>query len=180
MSPYRIVPAVLAALLLGGCAAMSEQECRHANWYEQGIRDAQAGKSRAHLQDLQEACAQAGVTPNAAQYHEGWSRGIGEFCTPENGARWGREGRSYYNTCPPQIEAGFLARYRDGSRVWEAEKTLNRLRSEQDSRQRDLDKAKDDKQRKHLREQLRDLDRKIRHARDDLGRAERNFHYNRY
>ena len=51
------------AIVLTGCAAMSEEECRTANWNEQGVRDAMAGHSRARLEDLREACSKAKVTP---------------------------------------------------------------------------------------------------------------------
>ena len=162
----------VALALLGGCAAMSEQECRSANWYEQGQRDALAGQPRSHLGDIREACAEAGVRPSEPMYWEGWNQGIGQFCTPANGARWGRDGKSYHNSCPPELEMGFLARYRDGRTAWDAEQTLRRLQTEQGNKQRELDNTKDDNQRKRLREQLRDMDWRLRNARDDLDRAE--------
>ena len=104
------------AIVLTGCAAMSEEECRTANWNEQGVRDAMAGHSRARLEDLREACSKAKVTPNAGHYLDGWNYGIRQFCTPDNGARWGREGNSYNGTCPPELEPQFIGRYRDGRR----------------------------------------------------------------
>jgi len=64
------------AIVLTGCAAMSEEECRTANWNEQGVRDAMAGHSRARLEDLREACSKAKVTPNAGHYLDGWNYGI--------------------------------------------------------------------------------------------------------
>ena len=67
---------------------------------------------------------------------------------------------------------GFLARYRDGRTAWDAEQTLRRLQTEQGNKQRELDNTKDDNQRKRLREQLRDMDWRLRNARDDLDRAE--------
>lgn len=161
-----------ATAVLAGCAAMSVEECRTANWGEQGMRDALKGHPRARLEDIREACAEAGVRPNETQYLNGWNAGITRFCTPENGERWGRDGRSYYNSCPPQIEAGFLDRYRAGRRVYDAEQDLKRLQREQDDLQQKLRKEKDDARRDRLRENLRDLDRSLSRARDDLNRAE--------
>lgn len=172
----RLLP-LGAAVLLAGCAAMSVEECRTADWREQGMRDALAGKPRSHLENIREACAEAGVVPRAEPYWEGWTRGIYQFCTPANGARWGRQGRSYENSCPVEIEAGFAARYRDGRRAWDAEQTLRRLQNDQRSKQRDLDNAKDDNTRNRLRNELRDMDWRLRSARDDLDRAESQLRY---
>lgn len=159
------------AALLTGCAAMSEQECRTANWGEQGMRDALNGYPRSRLADLHEACAEAGVKPLDALYWNGWNTGIVRFCTPENGERWGRDGRSYRNTCPPEIEAGFLNRYRLGYRVHEAEQAVQQLQRQQDNLQHQLDKATDDARRRQLRASLRDTDGRLAFARDDLDRA---------
>lgn len=161
-----------AAALLAGCAAMSEEECRSANWYDRGVRDAQSGHGRGYLGDIREACAKAGVQPNAALYLQGWEQGIQRFCTPENGARWGRQGHYYGNTCPAPLDGPFSDAYRAGKRVWEAEQALNRLQSEQRDKQRKLEWARDDKARKEAREELRDIDRRLRDAREDLDRAE--------
>lgn len=166
---------LVCALLLGGCAVMSEQQCRSADWREQGLRDALAGHPRARLADIQDACAEAGVRPDVARYWDGWTQGIYQFCSPDNGARWGREGRSYQQSCPPQLEAGFLDNYRLGRRLWDAEKALQQLQAEQNDRQRALDKAQDDKQRRSLRADLQDLDRRLRNAREDLERAQRHW-----
>ncbi len=161
-----------ALALLGGCAAMSEQECRTADWREQGQRDALDGQPRSHLADLHEACAKAGVVPHDGLYLEGWSRGVRQFCTPDNGARWGRQGRSYANSCPPELDGAFSDRFRAGRRAWDAEQTLRRLQGEQRDRQRALEQAQDDASRQRLRDQLRGLDGRLRDARDDLDRAE--------
>lgn len=162
----------VALALLGGCAAMSEQECRSANWYEQGQRDALAGQPRSRLADLHEACAKAGAVPNDRLYLDGWSRGVHQFCMPDNGARWGRQGRSYANTCPPELDRAFSDRYRAGRRGWEAEQAVKRLQGEQRDKQRALDQAKDDAARRQAREQLRSIDWRLRDARDELDRAE--------
>ncbi len=161
-----------AAVLLSGCAAMSEKECQTADWRDQGMKDGLAGHDRSRLADVREACAKAGVVPNEALYWEGWNRGIRQFCTPDNGVRWGRQGRSYSGACPAELNAAFSDRYREGRRAWDAEQTLQRLQGEQQDKQRALEKAKDDTSRGQLRDQLRTLDRRLSDARDELDRAE--------
>lgn len=161
-----------AIVVLSGCAVMSEKECQTADWRDQGMKDALNGYDRTRLADVREACAKAGVRPNEALYFDGWNRGIRLFCTPDNGARWGREGRSYSGTCPAELGMAFGERYRDGRRAWEAEQTLQRLQNEQRDKQRALQKAQNDSSRAQLREQLRMLDRHVFDARDALNRAE--------
>ena len=164
------IGAVTAAL--GGCAAMTADECRTADWTEQGMRDALAGHARTRLQEVREACAEAGVAPVEAKYWDGWQRGIAQFCTPNNGVRWGRQGSRYANSCPPQLESAFLPAYQAGYRAWQAEQEVQRLRNEQSSKERALSKAKDDAERRRLRNDVRDPDWRLRRARDDLDRAE--------
>jgi hypothetical protein len=161
-----------AVVLLTGCAAMSEKECLTADWRDQGMKDALSGHERTRLADVREACAKAGVVPNEALYFDGWNRGIRQFCTPDNGARWGRQGRSYSDACPAELGIAFSERYREGRRAWDAEQAVQRLQNEQQDKQRALEKAKDDTSRAQLRDQLRTLDRRLFDARDELDRAE--------
>ncbi len=163
---------LFAVVMLAGCAAMSEKECQTADWRDQGMKDALNGYDRARLVDVREACAKVGVLPSEALYFDGWNQGIRQFCTPDNGARWGRQGRTYSGSCPAELGTGFSDRYREGRLVWAAEQTLQRLQGEQQDRQRALEKAKDDTSRAQLRDQLRSLDRRLSNARDELDRAE--------
>jgi len=79
MNPLRqTLPllALSAAVVLAGCAAMSQEECRTADWGEQGMRDALDGYPRSRLADIREACAKAGVAPIESLYWNGWNAGI--------------------------------------------------------------------------------------------------------
>lgn len=177
ISPRRILTlsAVLAAVTLTGCASMSPDECRHADWYQQGVKDAMDGAGKDRLNDNREACAKVGVVPNVKQYMLGYDKGVRQFCTPENGARWGRAGRYYQGQCPADLDSAFRTRYQAGKAVNDAESNLNRLRSQQDDKQRKLSNSKDDGERKRLREDLNNLDRQLSNARYDLDRAERRL-----
>lgn len=175
MRRLSLILPLAAALLTAGCASMSEEECRQANWYQQGMREALDGHSKNRLQEDREACAKVGVVPNVAQYMDGYDKGIRQFCTPENGARWGRAGKYYQNSCPADLDAAFRDRYQAGKAAYDAENRLNNLRNQQTDKQRKLDQSKDDKQRKQLRDELDSLDRQLRNARYDLDRAERRL-----
>jgi hypothetical protein len=72
----RVVPVLI--LLLSGCAAMSVDECRDADWYRVGFRDAMYGLQR---QDYayESQCAPYAVTLDGARYAQGWREGKYEF-----------------------------------------------------------------------------------------------------
>ena len=64
----------LMFLLLAGCAGMDEVECRRANWYDLGFRDAIFGIQRQDdLYTLQ--CEPHGVKVDVARYLDGWVEG---------------------------------------------------------------------------------------------------------
>ncbi len=173
---YRLALIVTAALI-SGCASMSPEECRTVQWHEQGMRDGQNGHPRARADQHREACGKAGVTIDMQQYEAGRAIGIRRYCTPENGLQAGRLGRSYQNSCPPELEGRFLDNYRSGYRVYEAQQYVEQLDRELSSKEYSLRKAKDDRERSRLRSDLRDLDRRLRHARDDVYQAERRLRY---
>lgn len=153
-----------ALLLLGGCASVSPEECQTVEWYEQGMRDGQHGYPLARSDSHREACAKVGVGLDLLRYQAGHRMGIREYCTPEVGLQEGRLGRGYQNSCPPALEYDFLEAYLAGYRVYRAQREVDQLDREQMSKQRELDKAKDDGARSRLRRELRSLDRRLREA----------------
>ncbi len=162
-------------LLLAGCASMSPEECMTVEWHEQGIRDGQNGYPRSRAAAHQEACAKVGISIDMVKYQAGRDIGILRYCTPENAIQEGRNGRSYQNSCPPELERRFLDYYHSGYRVYTAQQQVDRLNSELNSKEYRLRKAKDDAERSRLRKDLRELDRRLRSARDDVYQAERRL-----
>ena len=69
---------LLAACGLTACAGMDAAECRGANWYELGFRDAIFSlQPQDSLYGPQ--CSQHGVQLDAANYAKGWQEGKYEF-----------------------------------------------------------------------------------------------------
>jgi hypothetical protein len=62
------------AALACGCAATGGAECRSADWYELGFRDALLAL-RPQDPVYAEACAKYGVTVDSARYAQGWREG---------------------------------------------------------------------------------------------------------
>lgn len=164
---------LLSLTTLIGCASMSIEECLHANWYQRGVLDGESGEKRTYVEEHAKACKEAHVVPDFARWTAGWERGIVNFCTPENGFEVGRRGSYYQRSCPPQYDADFMAGYRDGKAIYDAERKVDDLENRIRNQEKKLRDSKDDRERGRLRDEIRSLDRELRQARDDLYRAER-------
>ncbi|MDE0095331.1 MAG: DUF2799 domain-containing protein [Gammaproteobacteria bacterium] len=115
----RLVICMSAAVAISGCVAMSEEECRSADWRTVGYEDGARGIQR--ISDYRQACAKAGVVPDLDAYLHGLDEGLAVYCRPARGYRTGRSGRLYGGVCPEDLEPGFLDAYSVGRRVHAAE-----------------------------------------------------------
>lgn len=156
---------------------MSEGECLTANWFDQGYKDGRQGYPAARVADHYEACAGVGVTPDIAQYRKGHNQGIVQYCTPANGVAAGRAGRPYRNACPARLEGQFLMYYRQGRAAYDAQQYVDRLNAQSRRLQRKLAEEKDEDARRHLRNELRDLDYQLHRARSELAEFDRRLPY---
>jgi len=69
---------LLVTALLGGCMHMSENECRSADWYQVGYRDADPYGQRPQLYLYENEC-KAWVQVSEADYMRGWVDGYREW-----------------------------------------------------------------------------------------------------
>lgn len=129
---------VIAVLALGGCATLSEQECRSGDWEAVGHEDGVAGAQPDQIDRHRKACERHGVAPQEAAWRAGYARGLEEFCTPRGGYIAGRDGQGHKEACAgkPQ-EAAFLQALRRGREINEMRRDLDELRR----RIRDLEMA---------------------------------------
>ena len=74
------------AALLAGCAGMTEQECRVANWYQLGERDGLLG-SPARIDTYAHQCSGVDMQTARQQYLDGWWMGNAEYRQRTAGTR---------------------------------------------------------------------------------------------
>lgn len=179
--------AALCILALTGCAAMSESECRFADWRQLGERDARQGRAADYFADRAEACREHGLPSDQAAYRSGWRSGLDLFCTPDSGFRRGLAGDGYNDICPPGRERPFLAGYELGLDIHRTQERLVDLDREIASLEDELDGLEngDGKEADRIRNEIRDRRFEVRRAERDLGRleavaAERGFAIGRY
>ena len=63
-----------ACVLAAGCTTVTDTDCRNADWYGLGFRDAILAMQPQDL-TYAEACAKHGVKVDTARYAQGWTEG---------------------------------------------------------------------------------------------------------
>jgi len=169
------VTASLVTALLGGCAVMSPEECLRADWYAVGVQDGQNGEALYRLDQRAEACAKAQVAPDTGRYLAGRAQGLAGYCRLENAARLGLAGQPYRGVCPAGLDMEFRQRHAIGRNLYQARRAVDELENRRHHLETLLRRAKTDKERQDVRDDLRRLDREYRYARDRARDAEWDF-----
>lgn len=126
----RALALTLCLLALGGCASLSEKECRGGDWYAIGLRDGAAGRPEDYVSQHSAACQSFGVTPDHERWLEGRERGLERFCTARNGYRVGEVGGSYQDVCFAGAELEFRRGYVLGLRMNRIKGRLEQIENE--------------------------------------------------
>jgi len=121
---FRVSVLIVTALVLSGCASLSESECLAANWEVLGESDGQQGRPLSQINRYQKDCAQYGVVPDAKAYATGRERGLAHYCTESNGYEEARLGAGDAAVCPPSLQADFRRGYVLGQSVYAAHHVL--------------------------------------------------------
>lgn len=163
---------VSCLLLLSGCSALSEDQCRVGDWYQLGYQDGQQGRTRQRLQEYAKACREYGIQPDGPLWQEGYQKGLERYCLLEFAYSKGRAGERYRGVCPN--DANFRAEYQRGYRVYELhrrveqlEEQLAQLHQEQDRLWHHYRHTGDPHAREELRHRLRRLEwdeHELRHS----------------
>lgn len=125
-----LLPVLSAFLFLTGCATMTPDECRVADWYLIGEMDARAGRTPAHFATRDRDCREAGYPADQQSWRQGWEQGLTVFCTAPQGFRFGREGSRYESICPARLEPDFLRGFDLGRQMHGVNERVSSLRSD--------------------------------------------------
>lgn len=129
MTKKNFVCAAMALLstALSGCATMTANECKYADWNEIGLSDGLKGKPLAFFGERVNDCAKTGAHVDTDIYMEGRKRGLQNFCRLENAAPLGLSGTNYAGVCPSALDVEFRYRYQTGRAVFELRNKINDL-----------------------------------------------------
>ncbi|WP_346837635.1 DUF2799 domain-containing protein [Microbulbifer sp. SAOS-129_SWC] len=123
---------LILPLLFAGCAVISEDECRAGNWYERGVQDGARGRDQAMVKRIAEQCQEYGVQVDNEAWYRGHEEGVEKFCTPDNGYRYGRQGRRYSGVCTGPTADLFVTAYRQGLADHQVVQQYRQLAARQD------------------------------------------------
>jgi hypothetical protein len=76
--PRTSILLLAASLLAAGCAGMGDAQCRDANWYDVGYRDARF-KLQSQAAVYAQQCERHGIKVDAVRYEQGLREGRYDF-----------------------------------------------------------------------------------------------------
>ena len=145
---WKVIGAALAALIVSGCASMSDEECLATDWSAVGYEDGARGYTTERFSRHRQACAKHGITADFGAYQAGRDQGIVEYCQPGRGYDVGVSGGRYYGVCSADLEPDFLDAYNAGYHLYTLRANVNRANSNISARERELESIKKDMRKK--------------------------------
>ena len=136
---WKVSAAVLALLVLSGCAGMSDEECMATDWSAVGYEDGARGYTAERFSRHRTACAKHGITADFGAYQAGRDRGLVEYCQPGRGYDVGVSGGRYYGVCSADLEPDFLDAYNAGYHLYTLRSNVNRANSSIYNKERELE-----------------------------------------
>ena len=131
----------IAAVILSGCATMSEDECLTVDWKTIGYEDGSRGYAADRLGSHRKACAKHGVTPDFSAYQSGHAQGVEAFCQPGRAFSYGESGGRYNGICPADMEPEFVEAYNAGHKLYSLRSSLSAADSMIYSKEQELENA---------------------------------------
>jgi hypothetical protein len=191
VSPMKYYPLILLFLFacISGCATMSKEECKQADWYLKGVEDATQGYPLDRVVEHGKACARVNVVPDMKDYREGHAKGARLYCVPEKGYSEGRNGTAYNGICPAELESKFLRAYGDGQELYTIQRNIERMTGEISSNnsridniyneisqlKREIVNSNDEKDRRYKMRRIDELQNEVRNLDLDSARAAREL-----
>ena len=168
----------ILSLLLSGCAVMSVEQCKNANWEDIGEKDGAIGKEP-RLDKYYSSCQKADITPNQALYEKGYKQGLSYYCRPESIFYEAMAGRGHYQVCPIEKRDVLRSYYQVANEYYQANSEFERTQNDigyylKELDRKDLTLAVRDKYKKRLYD-LRLNSSKVQYRYQDAVRALERF-----
>lgn len=185
----KLFSILMCALLMSGCATMSKEECKQADWYLKGVEDANQGYALDRVIEHGKACARTNIVPDMKEYREGHTKGARLYCVPEKGYSEGRKGSAYNGICPLELESKFLRAYKDGQELFTIQRNMDRMATEISSNnsmidnhyaeidqlKREIVNSNNEQDRRYKMRRINELEDAIRNLDMNSARAQREF-----
>ena len=148
---------VAIAVMVSGCAAMSVEECQHANWTQIGEKDGVAGRS-SRIASYEKACLKGDIQPNQTLYQIGYQQGLAQYCQPSMIFNASLNGAGNYQVCPVERHSALRPFHDTAITYYQARKAKDELFDELERYQQYLlDRDLSKETREHYRKRLAEL-----------------------
>ena len=134
---WATISMAAAALVLSGCATMSEDECLMSDWHAIGYEDGSRGYTMEQFSNRRQACAKHGVTPDFQAYQSGRNEGLVSYCQPSRGYNLGVSGGTYHGVCDVALEDA----YRVGQQLYSLRSNVQVANNRIYSKERELERV---------------------------------------
>lgn len=151
----RTAMLLLSLTVLGGCASLTEGECRAGDWRGIGFEDGVNGRGPERLASHREACAGVGVTPDQSAWLAGRQEGLRHYCQPQNAYRVGRKGARLAPYCSAEELARMRPAWDHGRSYYEITQDIHDLEREEDRLLSDLSAEETNTESGGLRDSIR-------------------------
>jgi hypothetical protein len=112
---YRLLILGALTVALTGCGGNVKQiSCAGNDWLQLGYDTAMAGKSVRSFDTYRKQCAENLEKEAMTIYLDGYTRGVMEYCTYDNGFVLGGQNKAIKNICPPELRTLFDRGYNVG------------------------------------------------------------------
>lgn len=132
---YKFIVTLCITLLVGCGGNVKPVACTGVDWTSLGQTTATSGKSVRTFDAYRDQCGSNLEEGAMDSYLDGYTKGIIEYCTFENGYSLGSLNRSVEATCPLEVRSGFERGYAQGTR--ERNERLSELNREKEEHERD-------------------------------------------
>ncbi|MFT7560827.1 MAG: hypothetical protein ACI93R_002750 [Flavobacteriales bacterium] len=107
---------LFTAVIFTACGSNSIKDfnCETSDWTKLGFETAVSGKSVRHFDNYKNACGAKITDAVIDQYVNGYTLGVVEYCTQENGFDIGERGDAIPSVCPIEYREIFMSGYYKG------------------------------------------------------------------
>ena len=163
---FVVLPFILGFLGFSACNTVGIQvaeksACGERDWFELGRGDGVRGMPNLGWREVTKTC-QGFNGDLHRQYLNGWYAGVDEFCSPEHGFTFGKNGHSYYDVCPKDREKSFVSAYEQGLKIFLVENSNRMISKEIRSIENQLTGSSAVEEKSQLMLRLKDLESKKR------------------
>lgn len=113
----KFLPLIILTLFLSSCSLfkISAEYCQQSDWESIGQTDASEYYTNRFDYYLS-SCAEYGITPDKTKYQSGFSKGVKDLCTFQNGYLIGNEGKNLPKICPIETQETFVKGFIEGQK----------------------------------------------------------------